>query len=153
MRFISEEEYVKLSSLFEFSFLSFMDDDIGKEINRFFEMIIPNNNDDLLNICISLANKYKMNYNPRNDINDPINIILSIKNNMELELNITNTNDIALILAYAYIKIENSINASKNGFGENDINYEIQNYEQLLQKVNVVLHKNIDVVNYYINTE
>lgn len=153
MRFISEEEYVKLSSLFEFSFLSFMDDDIGKEINRFFEMIIPNNNDDLLNICINLANKYKMNYNPRNDINDPINRILSMKNNMELELHITNTNDIALILAYAYIKIENNINESKNGFSENDINYEIQNYEQLLKKVNIVLHKNIDVVNYYINKQ
>ena len=153
MRFISEEEYVKLSSLFEFSFLSSMDDDIGKEINRFFEMIIPNNNDDLLNICINLANKYKMNYNPRNDINDQINRILSMKNNMELELNITNTNDIALILAYAYIKIENNINASKNGFSENDINYEIQNFEQLLKKVDIVLHKNIDVVNYYINKQ
>ena len=151
MRFITDDEYENFAILSKASFLSFMDDDIGKEINRFFTQIIPNNNEDILNICISHTSKYvKTYYKQGKKINDSVNRILAFKNQMQFVLNQENTNDLALVIAYVYKQIESKLKQNKQD-GSSKNTFYISTYNQLLANAEKTVRKNIDAVNYYIN--
>ena len=74
-------------------------DNIGKEINKFFDRILPeNNSSDIFKINTSISNKTKDSKN-KSLINNTLNKILNQKEEVTLKLNNNETKDIALILS------------------------------------------------------
>jgi hypothetical protein len=81
-------------------------DNIGKEINKFFDRILPeNNSSDIFKINTSISNKTKDSKN-KSLINNTLNKILNQKEEVTLKLNNNETKDIALILSVIFNKIK-----------------------------------------------
>ena len=81
-------------------------DNIGKEINKFFDRILPeNNSSDIFKINTSISNKSKDSKN-KSLINNTLNKILNQKEDVTLKLNNNETKDIALILSVIFNKIK-----------------------------------------------
>ena len=111
-------------------------DNIGKEINKFFDRILPeNNSSDIFKINTSISNKTKDSKN-KSLINNTLNKILNQKEEVTLKLNNNETKDIALILSVIFNKIK-----SKK---------KIKDYETFLSEIEKVKKKNFDISKYSI---
>ena len=111
-------------------------DNIGKEINKFFDRILPeNNSSDIFKINTSISNKTKDSKN-KSLINNTLNKILNQKEDVTLKLNNNETKDIALILSVIFNKIK-----SKK---------KIKDYETFLSEIEKIKKKNFDISKYSI---
>lgn len=79
------------------------DDSVGKEINNYFNKLISNNAEDLLQINIKQAKTYLEKYKIQKEYNNTVvNRLLQYDDNSSFNLDKGNTEQLATILAFIY---------------------------------------------------
>ena len=100
---IDYDSYIKQSIIFSSTLVQENENNIGKEINKFFDLILPENKEvEPLKVNIAISNRYK-----EKNVNKQINDILNKKFSEELVLNDELSENISAILISAYQKIQN----------------------------------------------
>ena len=100
---IDHDSYIQQSIDFSSSMVRENEDNIGKEINKFFDLILPENKEvEPLKVNIAISNRYK-----EKSVVRQINDILNQKFKEELVLNDEISENISAILISAYQKIQN----------------------------------------------
>ena len=114
-----------------------LEEKIGKEINKFFNKILPENTlEDVFKVNIAISEK-SINLKDKKLINDTLNIILNKKEEGTLTLNKSELNDLSLILSVIYKKISN--------------NKIIKDYKTFLKEIEKFKNKNFDILKNYLN--
>ena len=100
---IDDDSYIEQSNNFSSNMVKENENNIGKEINKFFDLILPENKEvEPLKVNIAISNRYK-----EKNVNRQINDILNQKFKEELVLNDEISENISAILISAYQKIQN----------------------------------------------
>ena len=146
MAFLPEGERIELIMSVYTTLASLDSDDIGKEINKFFNKLLPNNGEDLFLINKKLAEHYFKEYN----FNDCqfyyfVNHFLATDFQMHFEFTKENTEDLAKLLVYLFRLLSHKSKAKK---------YKIKNHSDLIKAINSYqANNNIDAVNLFLNKE
>ena len=146
MAFLPEGERIELIMSVYTTLASLDSDDIGKEINKFFNKLLPNNGEDLFLINKQLAEHYFKEYN----FNDSqfyyyVNHFLATDFQMHFEFTKDNTEDLAKLLVYLFRLLSHKSKAKK---------YKIKNHSDLINAINSYqANNNIDAVNLFLNNE
>ena len=100
---IDDDSYIEQSNNFSSNMVKENENNIGKEINKFFDLILPENKEvEPLKVNIAISNRYK-----EKSVVRQINDILNQKFKEELVLNDEISENISAILISAYQKIQN----------------------------------------------
>lgn len=143
MTLLTEEERANFIMSIYTTLASLEDEEVGKEINKFFDKLIPNNSSDLLSINKEISERYFKNY-PFSDNNfySNVNKFLGADFRMHFEFNKENTEILAKILVFLY-KLFKSKSKSKK--------YNLKTYQDLLTKINET--KTFDAVSIFLNKD
>ena len=115
---IDYDSYIKQSIIFSSTLVQENENNIGKEINKFFDLILPENKEvEPLKVNIAISNRYK-----EKNVNKQINDILNKKFSEELVLNDELSENISAILISAYQKIQNK--------------YKFNSFDELMNEIN-----------------
>ena len=115
---IDHDSYIQQSIDFSSSMVRENEDNIGKEINKFFDLILPENKEvEPLKVNIAISNRYK-----EKSVVRQINDILNQKFKEELVLNDEISENISAILISAYQKIQNK--------------YKFNSFDELMNEIN-----------------
>ena len=115
---IDYDSYIKQSIIFSSTLVQENEYNIGKEINKFFDLILPENKEvEPLKVNIAISNRYK-----EKNVNKQINDILNKKFSEELVLNDELSENISAILISAYQKIQNK--------------YKFNSFDELMNEIN-----------------
>ena len=100
---IDDDSYIEQSNNFSSNMVKENENNIGEEINKFFDLILPENKEvEPLKVNIAISNRYK-----EKSVVRQINDILNQKFKEELVLNDEISENISAILISAYQKIQN----------------------------------------------
>ena len=114
-----------------------LEEKMGKEINKFFNKILPENTlEDVFKVNIAISEN-STNLKDKKLINDTLNTILNKKEEGTLNFNNSELNDLSLILSVIYKKISN--------------NKIIKNYKTLLKEIDKFKNKNFDILRHFLN--
>ena len=146
MAFLPEDERIEFIMSVYTTLASLDSDDIGKEINKFFNKLIPNNGEDLFAINKQLSehyfNEYKFN---DSQFYHCVNHFLSTDFKMHFEFTKDNTEDLAKLLVFIFKLLSHKSKIKK---------YNIRNYKDLINAINYYQeNNNIDAVNLFLNKE
>lgn len=144
MSLLTEDERTNFIMSIYTTLASLEDEEVGKEINKFFDKLIPNNSSDLLLINKEISDKYFKNY-PFSDNNfySIVNKFLGTDFRMHFEFNKENTEILAKILVFLYKLFKNKTKAKK---------YNLKSYQHLLIKINET-NKAFDAVSIFLNKD
>ena len=133
---IDNEAYIQQCIIFSSTLLQENEDNIGIEINKFFNLILAENKEgEPLKVNIAIANRH---YKEKN-INKQINDILNTKFTEELVLNDEISEDLAIILSSIYQKIQSK--------------YKFNSFEELVKKINSYNIFERDILKDYLITD
>lgn len=111
---LSDEEDNILTMNIITTLAGIQDDSIGKEINKYFNMLIPNNGEDLLQINIKQSKMYLKQFTIQKDyINTVVNQILMYDDTASFTLDKVNTELLAIILATIYKSLSSTAKSYK----------------------------------------
>ena len=135
---LTDEQFQKNETLNLFTTLSLVsDDNIGKEINKFFDIILPENSlKDVFKINIAISEKIKNGKNKKLVVKT-LNSILNKKEDVTLNLTSNELYDLSIIISVIYNKL------SKSKI--------VNNYETFLNEIKKFKKSNFDVLKRYIN--
>ena len=135
---LTDEQFQKNETLNLFTTLSLVsDDNMGKEINKLFDIILPENSlKDVFKINIAISEKIKNGKNKKLVLKT-LNIILNKKEEGTLNLTSNELDDLSIIISVIYNKL------SKSKI--------INNYETFLNEIKKFKKSNFDVLKRYIN--
>ena len=140
---LTNEDQITLTLNVFTAIAAIQDDTIGKEINKYFNRLIPNNNDDLLQIIIKQTKLYSDKYkHPKEYIEKVINRVLNTDFNTTFTFDKFTTEDIVIILCVIYSTFANK---SKNKqFG-------IKTYMDILKKAKNIVDNKFDAIKLFMN--
>ena len=136
---VDNDAHIQQCIIFSKTLQQEIDSNIGKEINKFFNLILTENKEgEPLKVNIAIANK---NYKEKNikNIDKQINYILNYKFTSELVLNNDMGENISIILATIYQKIHD--------------NYKFNTFKDLVEKINNYDLFERDILKEYLITE
>lgn len=140
---LTNEDQITLTLNVYTAIAAIQDDTIGKEINKYFNRLIPNNNDDLLQIIIKQTKMYSDKYKyPKEYIEKVINKVLSTDFNTTFTFDKFNTEDIVIILCMIYSTFANK---SKNK------QFKVKSYMDILKKAKNIVENKFDAVKLFMN--
>ena len=136
---IDTEVYIQQCIIFSNTLAQENETNIGQEINKFFDLILSENKEgEPLKVNFAISKKY---YDKEKTINKQLDIILNKKIGNELVLTEEISENIAIILAIIYQKIQNNYN-------------KFNNFDEFSQKANnYCIFYNRDILRDYLITE
>ena len=134
---IDEQSQINETILLFTTLTYITEEKIGKEINKFFNTILPENTlEDIFKVNIAISEK-SINLKNKKLINDTLNTILNKNEEGTLILNKSEVNDLSLILSVIFQKISN--------------NKIIKDYKTLLKEIEKFKNKNLDILTKFLN--
>lgn len=121
------------------------DDSVGKEINNYFNKLISNNAEDLLQINTKQAKTYLEKYKIQKEYNNSVvNRLLQYDDNSSFNLDKGNTEQLATILAFIYKNLS-SRSVAKS--------YKIKNFMNIVLKAELISSQKVNVINLFTSKE
>ena len=142
---LSNDDQISLTMNVYTTVAAITDDSIGKEINKYFNRLIPNNGEDLLQINIRQAKMYSEKYKPQKEnVSKVVNKVLMNEYNSSFSFDKVNTEDLALILVRVYTLLSSRSTLKK---------YSIKTFMDIIKKAEDIKAKKINVTQLFVNKE
>lgn len=152
LKFVDEDDLRNIKiSLFQ-TLASIEEEIVGKEINKLFDKLLPNNN-DVFKISINLSKEYYQNnyvnsyleFKLLEDVKNSLDSIINKKYNMEFFFFQSNLDELFKVLVYSYLDLSNSTYF----FTSFNKKYKINTQSEFLREIEKILERNIDIIKRY----